>query len=326
MARSHARVLTSIWSDADFTRLSTDAQWLYVAILSQPSLSFAGVVALTPRRWAGFSRTMTPAKIAKALAELVAADFVIYDENTEEIAVRSFMKNDGILTSPNVMKAAAREYLLIVSATVRSAVLASVPPEQRAVFETDAATVPEPLPEGFPEGFPDSLPEGSRPRSAGPPSPFKNSSSLPLLPAPASGAEPSAESAAASEAGAGRNGEEEDEEELKDGTITAAADVLARRDLQRKLSEGGRVGNRKAWLRAAAANRLDADGQRLALIAAADPDLDGNQLADALDRQAVHRPEEYKPEGVGLGVKPPPDLMAKMRDALGRVDDALAET
>lgn len=119
---------------------------------------------------------------------------------------------------------------------------------------------------------------------------------------------------------AGRNDEEEDEENLKKGKLADAAGVLARRDLQRKLNEGGRVANRQGWLRTAAANRLETDGGRLGAIADASPDLDGNQLADALDRQAMHRPPAYEPEGVGQGVPIPDNVRELLAKTLKRAE------
>lgn len=152
MARSHARIFTTIWSDADFVARSCHAQWLYFVILSQPTLSFAGVTPLTPRRWASFSSTITAAEVSDALAELAARRFVIVDDDTEEVMVRTFLRNDGLLASPNVAKAAVRDWHLIVSEMLRSAVVTEVPEGYRELFG-------EPLPEGFPEGFPEPLAE-----------------------------------------------------------------------------------------------------------------------------------------------------------------------
>lgn len=316
MARSHARIHTAIWSDRDFVALSSDAQWLYVAVLSQSNLSFAGVVAMTARRWAGFSRNMTPARVAKALAELVAADFLFYDEDTEEVAVRSFMKNDGVFTNPNVLKAAAREWRTIVSATLRLRILAGVPIEHRALFGEGPEPLPEGDTEGVGEGLPEGVPECSRVHDAGPPPP----SSFSPSPSPAPSAKPSAESGPAPGAERASEGGTEDEENLKQATIAAAADVLARRDLASAEAERGRVRNRAGWLRTAAANRLDGDGARLAALLAADPDLDATQLADAVQRQSVARLPETKLEGVGQGVPMPDNVRVLIDGALKRAD------
>lgn len=322
MARSHARIHTAVWGDPQFTALSADAQWLYVAVLSQPNLTFAGVVAFTPRRWAGFARTMTPARIAKALAELVAADFVFHDQDTEEVAVRSFMKNDGVYTNPNVLKAAAREWRTILSATIRESVLAGVPAEHRPLFEAPTGPPPEGAPEGLQdqvgEGVPKPEPECSRVHDAGPPPPSLLAPSPSPAPAPTPSGERSAESGPAPTAEPAVA--EEDEEKLNTETIRAAADVLARRDLARADAEGGRVRNRAKWLAAAAANRLDADGDRLAALAADQPDADGHQLADALERQSVARLPETKLEGVGNGVPMPDNVRALLAQTLKRAE------
>ena len=51
MAREYAKLLTRIWADGDFKRLSGNAQRLYFQIISQPDLSSVGVVTLAEKRW-----------------------------------------------------------------------------------------------------------------------------------------------------------------------------------------------------------------------------------------------------------------------------------
>jgi hypothetical protein len=145
MPRSHARILTSIWDDPDFQVLSVPAQRLYLLLLSQDSLNNAGRILLTVRRWSNGCKATTPADIRKSLAELDAHRFVVVDEDTEEVLVRSFIRNDGILKQPQMMKNALREALAVNSPRLR-AVLAA---ELRKLHREDAALTAEQIDPGW---------------------------------------------------------------------------------------------------------------------------------------------------------------------------------
>lgn len=124
MARSHARILTSIWADPDFLALTADAQRVYIVALSQPQVSFCGVVAFTERRWASLAADTNPDRIRDALAELEACRFVMTDHHTDEVFIRSFVANDaGLLSTPNVLRAMVTDYSSILSPRLRKAFL-----------------------------------------------------------------------------------------------------------------------------------------------------------------------------------------------------------
>lgn len=104
MPRDHARVLIRIWADDDFTALTETAQRFYVLLMSQEHINRAGVIDLRPRRWARLAADSSLDTVAKAIAELDAARFIAVDDDTEELLVRSFIRNDGIAKQPNVLK------------------------------------------------------------------------------------------------------------------------------------------------------------------------------------------------------------------------------
>lgn len=104
MARDHARVLIRIWADDDFTALTERAQLYYLRFISQEHINRAGVLDLHRRRWARLAKDSDVTTLNDAIRELEAARFVALDEDTEELLVRSFMRNDGIVRQPNVLK------------------------------------------------------------------------------------------------------------------------------------------------------------------------------------------------------------------------------
>lgn len=123
MARKHARLLVSIWDDADFTALEPSSQIVYFAILSSRDLSWAGVNPLLPQRFTTTAKGMTEKRVRNSLDTLAAARFLVIDESTAEVAVRTFVRHDEILQQPNVTKAMGRAFDLIRSHAIRKSVV-----------------------------------------------------------------------------------------------------------------------------------------------------------------------------------------------------------
>ncbi|MFC8009106.1 hypothetical protein [Streptomyces cinereoruber] len=123
MARGHGRILTSIWEDADFLALGEREQRLYLFLISQPNLNHAGLLDLTLRRWSRKARGLTSAELEKLLQALEETRFVVMDEDTEELLIRSFIRNDGVWRMPKVMGAAVSGALEISSKHLQRALL-----------------------------------------------------------------------------------------------------------------------------------------------------------------------------------------------------------
>lgn len=102
MARSEGRVFTTIWMDADFRALTPGAQRLYLFLLSQPELSFCGCLPLRLGKWERCAAGLKLAELQDQLAELAASRFVVADEVTQEVLVRSFVRRDWVLRSPKL--------------------------------------------------------------------------------------------------------------------------------------------------------------------------------------------------------------------------------
>lgn len=123
MARGHGRILTSIWEDDDFLDLDEREQRLYLFLISQPNLNHAGLLDLTLRRWARKATGLTVAELEERIAALAKARFVVVDEGTEELLIRSFVRNDGVWRMPKVMGAMVSGALEISSPLLRRALL-----------------------------------------------------------------------------------------------------------------------------------------------------------------------------------------------------------
>ncbi|MEV4197032.1 hypothetical protein [Micromonospora globbae] len=170
MARSEARLAVSIWTDADFLALSPTAQRMFMFLLSQPDLAHDGVLALRERRWSKTAAGLTSANVESDLNELRRARFIVVDEDTEEVLIRSFIRRDKVYRQPNVLRAAA-DHLATVSSPV---ILAAVAAELHRIAAADdlhdgarpivaamlaaIGTPREPLPN--PSGNPSASPDG----------------------------------------------------------------------------------------------------------------------------------------------------------------------
>lgn len=119
MARNYAQIATEIWRDDEFVLLSEVAQHKYLLLITQPDITAAGVLPLAMARWASRSKGATRASVREALDELEAHRYVIVDEDTEELLVRSFVRWDGGYKNEKrryAIRDAARQ---IVSSTLR---------------------------------------------------------------------------------------------------------------------------------------------------------------------------------------------------------------
>ena len=126
MAREYARVKVNIWSDLDFRTLTPAAQHLYFLLLTSPTLNLAGVADWRPSRLSAIAKGLTPAKIRAAGEELEQARFIVIDEDTEEVLVRTFVRHDGILKGPKTAIGMTRDLASTASARIMRAATAEV--------------------------------------------------------------------------------------------------------------------------------------------------------------------------------------------------------
>ena len=167
MARDHARIYHRIWANKDFRALSESAQRAYMLVLTQPDLNYCGVTTLSMHRWACLAADSTPRRVRKSLGELETARFVATDAGTEELLIRSFVRNDGLLSSPNICINVLRTFPSVLSPRLRLLFLIELhrlnQEEQEPGWDKGwahlAPLLSEPIPEGLPEGFAEELPE-----------------------------------------------------------------------------------------------------------------------------------------------------------------------
>lgn len=100
MARSYSNTSTKIWRDPEHRALSLDEQYGLHLLSTQPDISAAGALPLTIRRWAAMSQGNTVERLRAALDGLQRAGQIVMDEETEEVLVCSFLRDDKGYSNP----------------------------------------------------------------------------------------------------------------------------------------------------------------------------------------------------------------------------------
>lgn len=98
--------------------LATESKVLYIALLVEPTLNQAGVGALRETRWAKETELLLDVT-REALRELDDKRYVLVDYDTEEVLVRTLIRNDGVADRPNVLWAACRAAEMVRSPRLR---------------------------------------------------------------------------------------------------------------------------------------------------------------------------------------------------------------
>jgi hypothetical protein len=123
MARERATINIDIWSDADFRALTDPAQSLYFKLTTHPKLDYCGVAEFHPGRLAALANEHTADMVMIAAQELSDRFFIVVDQSTDEVMVRSFLRWDGLLKQPRLAVSAAKAYGAIASNKIRAVVV-----------------------------------------------------------------------------------------------------------------------------------------------------------------------------------------------------------
>lgn len=120
-ARKYAKRRVSTWFDRDFRTLTLEQQGLYDALCAYPELSRCGVIPFIPNRLTVCSDSLTARKLTKLVMELEESLYVVVDIDMAELLVRSHIRHDEGLRTPNIARSIARSFGSIVSKKVRNA-------------------------------------------------------------------------------------------------------------------------------------------------------------------------------------------------------------
>lgn len=117
----YAKIWKRVWKDPDFVQLPAATQTLYFLLISSEARSNAGVLPLTIRRWAKCSGDATPDSIRTALSQLASHNFTVVDWDTEEVLIRTFIRNDEGWKIHTVLKGILRSVEAVESPVLKQA-------------------------------------------------------------------------------------------------------------------------------------------------------------------------------------------------------------
>lgn len=120
MAREFGPVNVEIWSDPAFRALPPAAQHLYLLLWTSPGLTYCGVHDWRPGRLAKLSQGFDADHIGTVSDCLTARHFLVIDDETEEVLVRSWARFDGLLKKPRMAVSYASAYAAVASLKLRS--------------------------------------------------------------------------------------------------------------------------------------------------------------------------------------------------------------
>lgn len=124
MARDFARIRLSIADDPEFEALSVDAQHLYLRILiPEPTLNYAGVADWRPNRLTPKARDLTLPRLLVAAAEVEERKYVLFDLDTEEALVRTYIRSDELLRNPKMALSIVKAYQATASRVLRAIIV-----------------------------------------------------------------------------------------------------------------------------------------------------------------------------------------------------------
>lgn len=121
MARAYGRIKTSIWNDDDFRELDDAAQALYLRLLSAPTMTLAGVCDWRPKRQAILTKGMTVRGVESAGRSLEERHYIVIDEDTDEVLVRTFVKHEGVVANPKTAAGLVGAFGKVTSVKLRLA-------------------------------------------------------------------------------------------------------------------------------------------------------------------------------------------------------------
>jgi hypothetical protein len=122
LTRDRANIRTDLWADSHWRSLTPGAQWLYLYLLSAPSLSYVGIADWRPVRIAKLGRGLSKDSVERYADELAGGRFVVVSDETEEILIRSFLRHDGLLKNPNLWKSVGLDFAAVAAPELRTAI------------------------------------------------------------------------------------------------------------------------------------------------------------------------------------------------------------
>lgn len=132
MTREYARVNVTIWQDSDFRALPFPAQHLYTTLWAHPELSYCGVLDWRPGRLAALADGWTAQAIRTFANCLAARHFIVTNDETEEVLIRSWVRWEEILKQPRLAVSYAKAFSAVAGNDIRAVLVHELEKIQKA--------------------------------------------------------------------------------------------------------------------------------------------------------------------------------------------------
>lgn len=124
--RTFAAIYLSVDGDKDFQQLHFREQHMYWTLLRQRKLNRAGLLDLNIYKWAKSAGGMSEETVVQSLAILAERKYIVIDEQTRELLIRTYVRGDGAYKMPRVMASVVSAAHEIESPRLRRALLAEI--------------------------------------------------------------------------------------------------------------------------------------------------------------------------------------------------------
>lgn len=132
MARTYAQVSVNRWNDPDWQALTFAQQGFYDFLLAHPKLSLCGVLDVKLTVWERAAADADKGHLTELLESLEGAEFIRWDRGTDEVAIRTFVRHDGVLKNRNLGKGMWSAWSTVESDDLRGFLVDNFP---EAAFE-----------------------------------------------------------------------------------------------------------------------------------------------------------------------------------------------
>lgn len=118
--RIYAKAKVGMWSDPDFLELDPEQKTLYQLLFEHDGVNNAGITPWRPDELAPMvSPTATGEDVRRIAQVLQDHKYVMVDEDTAEILVRSYIRHDDVIRQPNMCKPMAAAFNATKSRVLR---------------------------------------------------------------------------------------------------------------------------------------------------------------------------------------------------------------
>lgn len=131
MGRRFGQFKMAAWGTdfGDLTRLQQHAYW---TLLFQPKLTLVGTLDFIPGRIMKAATDWTGDELEQVVKELESLRYVVVDRDTQELLIRSFVRHDPVLTTPNVAQGMSSDFGEVMSTELQDVIVKEL---QRAYTE-----------------------------------------------------------------------------------------------------------------------------------------------------------------------------------------------